>query len=293
MLTFQQQATLAAASLELQSTLAMQNLGRFDPTVRRAPGRFQKVYLDANGRPVTWLLEQAPGSLRVHVHGEAATSLDTFVAQFPLRDGADDFRPDHPLLRRLARSLCGLRLLSVPWTFDVAAGAVLQQRVRWQVAYGDFRRIALRFGTATPAGTAFPCAAQLAAMPTSKLEAVGLDPKRARALSNLARAEATRPFLHVTDLAALRQRLLHIPGIGPWTAETILGFAKGDPDAVPVGDLHLPSLVTWALAGEPEGTDARMLELLEPYRGQRFRVIRLLDWTQRHPPAAARSAHHP
>ena len=34
-----------------------------------------------------------------------------------------------------------------------------------------------------------------------------------------------------------------------------------------VGDFHLKHLVACALAGEPRGTDARMLELLEPYLG--------------------------
>ena len=53
--------------------------------------------------------------------------------------------------------------------------------------------------------------------------------------------------------------------------------ALGDTDAVSVGDFHLPNLVAFALAGEPRGTDARMLELLEPYRDQRARVVRLLE----------------
>ena len=44
-----------------------------------------------------------------------------------------------------------------------------------------------------------------------------------------------------------------------------------------VGDYHLPNLVAWALAGEPRGTDERMLELLEPYRGHRGRVQQLLE----------------
>jgi 3-methyladenine DNA glycosylase/8-oxoguanine DNA glycosylase len=52
--------------------------------------------------------------------------------------------------------------------------------------------------------------------------------------------------------------------------------AFGDADAVSVGDYHLPSLVAWALAGETDADDARMLELLEPFRGQRARVIRLI-----------------
>ena len=55
-----------------------------------------------------------------------------------------------------------------------------------------------------------------------------------------------------------------------------MGFVLGDPDAVPVGDLHLPREIGWALAAEPRANDARMLELLEPYRGNRFRLIRLL-----------------
>ena len=54
-----------------------------------------------------------------------------------------------------------------------------------------------------------------------------------------------------------------------------------------VGDFHLPSMVSWALAGEPRGTDERMLELLEPYRGQRGRVLRLLELTGVGPPRRA------
>jgi 3-methyladenine DNA glycosylase/8-oxoguanine DNA glycosylase len=68
-----------------------------------------------------------------------------------------------------------------------------------------------------------------------------------------------------------------VPGIGPWTAAEVGVRALGDPDAVSVGDFHLPNLVAYALAREPRGTDARMLELLEPYRGQRARVVRLLE----------------
>jgi 3-methyladenine DNA glycosylase/8-oxoguanine DNA glycosylase len=97
----------------------------------------------------------------------------------------------------------------------------------------------------------------------------------------LAREEIFRPFLAPTPTptphAALRKRLLAVRGIGPWTTEMILGFGAGDPDAAITGDLHLPHLVTWALAGEPFGSDERMLALLEPFRGQRFRVTRLLQ----------------
>jgi hypothetical protein len=44
-----------------------------------------------------------------------------------------------------------------------------------------------------------------------------------------------------------------------------------------VGDYHLKNTVAHALAGEARATDERMLELLAPYRGQRGRVVRLLQ----------------
>ena len=43
-----------------------------------------------------------------------------------------------------------------------------------------------------------------------------------------------------------------------------------------LGDLHLPHAVCRALAREDRGDDDRMLELLEPFRPHRGRVVRLL-----------------
>ena len=73
------------------------------------------------------------------------------------------------------------------------------------------------------------------------------------------------------------RRLQAIQGIGPWTAAEVARDALGDPDAVSVGDYHLKNHVAWVLAGDPRATDERMLELLEPYRGQRARAIRLIE----------------
>jgi hypothetical protein len=52
-----------------------------------------------------------------------------------------------------------------------------------------------------------------------------------------------------------------------------------------VGDFHLPNVVAFALAGEVRGDDRRMLELLEPWRGHRARVVRLLESSGIRPPA--------
>jgi 3-methyladenine DNA glycosylase/8-oxoguanine DNA glycosylase len=86
---------------------------------------------------------------------------------------------------------------------------------------------------------------------------------------------------------AFQPALRSLPGVGPWTAAEVAGVALGDPDAVSVGDYHLPHQVTWALAGEPRGDDGRMLELLEPYRGQRGRALRLITLAGIGPPRRA------
>ena len=78
------------------------------------------------------------------------------------------------------------------------------------------------------------------------------------------------------DMPSAYQRLLAFPGVGPWTAAKVAMVALGDADAVPVGDYHLKHSVGYALEGTPRSTDERMLELLEPYRGHRARVIRLI-----------------
>lgn len=74
-------------------------------------------------------------------------------------------------------------------------------------------------------------------------------------------------------------RLCSVPGLGPWTSSLVQRISFGDPDPVEIGDYHIPNSVAWALAGEARGTDERMLELLEPWRGHRGRVVRLLGLT--------------
>ena len=67
-----------------------------------------------------------------------------------------------------------------------------------------------------------------------------------------------------------------IPGVGVWTAHETVQRSHGDPDSVSVGDFHVSKRVGWALTGERVDDDG-MLELLEPWRGHRQRVVRLIE----------------
>ncbi len=90
------------------------------------------------------------------------------------------------------------------------------------------------------------------------------------------------------ELAHERQARLHV--VHAWW------LANGY-DAVVVGDYHLPSIVAWNLVGERRADDARMLELLEPFRPHRYRVQHVvttrLPGRPRHGPRMAPRRHLP
>ena len=113
-------------------------------------------------------------------------------------------------------------------------------------------------------------------MPYHAFHPFGLERRRAEVLRHLcANAPAIERLAALPPEQARERR--HLPRCGRQDRRRGFRLALGDADAVSVGDYHLPHLVSWALAGEPRGTDARMVELLEPYRGHRGRVQRLLE----------------
>lgn len=262
------------APFDLRRTFTMQALGAFDPTAVFASDTvFIKNFI-SRGSVVTLRCEARDGELVVTGDAGALTAWGQWL---PPDDGAAAFAPSNEKLAQLHRRLAGLRLLRVPWVFDVACGAVLQQRIAFVDAVKQFGRIAKAFGARVGEGAAFPDGPTLAKVPLYELQRLGVDAQRARTLHALAKSEAQRPFLSAdTSFDEIVRRLELLPGIGPWTMGMIRGYGLGDSDATIVGDLGLPHLVCWALAGEPRGTDERMLELLEPFRGHRFRVTRLL-----------------
>jgi 3-methyladenine DNA glycosylase/8-oxoguanine DNA glycosylase len=93
----------------------------------------------------------------------------------------------------------------------------------------------------------------------------------------VAAAKVAGRLERVVDLAPeeARRRLRAVPGVGVWTAAEVAQRALGDADAVSFGDFHVAKDIGWALLGRPLD-DQGLAELLEPYRGHRFRVQQLL-----------------
>lgn len=157
---------------------------------------------------------------------------------------------------------------------------VFQQRVRFVDAARAYRVLTERFGERAPGPRELrlPLApARWAATPSHVLAELGVERKRYEALVLAARHARHVEAVARGDLGELRRVLALCRGTGPWTLEMVAGFGAGDRDAVPTGDVHLPHVVSRFFDGKLPGTDARMLELLEPFRGERFRVVRLVS----------------
>jgi 3-methyladenine DNA glycosylase/8-oxoguanine DNA glycosylase len=166
---------------------------------------------------------------------------------------------------------------------EAAVASILEQKVLGKEARRAYLGILRGLGERAPgpAGDAGlvvpPGPATLVATPYWVFHRFGVERRRAETVRRVAAvAPRLEEAVNLPAVAAHR-RLRAVPGVGAWTAAEVAIVALGDADAVSLGDFHLPHQVSWALTGEPRGDDDRMLELLEPYRGHRGRVIRLLE----------------
>jgi AraC family transcriptional regulator, regulatory protein of adaptative response / DNA-3-methyladenine glycosylase II len=159
-----------------------------------------------------------------------------------------------------------------PGTVDAAESAV-RAVLGQQVSLAAARTLAARLVAACgapllvpdgPLTHAFPAPAAIAA---ADLGAVGLPRARQRTLHELARRLAEGGLdLGAGDRGEVRERLLAIPGIGPWTAEYIALRALGDPDAFPAGDAGLQrGARALGLPADPAGLEA-YAERWRPWR---------------------------
>lgn len=268
-------------------TMAPLQHGRGDPTTRLSPTTIWRATRTPEG-PATLRLSRDGASLMVAAWGPGvAWALEALPRLLGADDQPERFEPRHPLLRALLRRFAGMRFGRTDAVVEALLPAVLEQKVTGVEARASYRALVRIHGERAPGPAPLwipPAPERLAATPAYAYHRLGLEERRAvtvRRIGGLASRLETTVALPGPEA---RARLQTIPGIGPWTAAEAVRTAFGDADALSVGDYHVPSLVAWALAGERRANDARMLELLAPYAGQRARVVRLLELSRLYPP---------
>ncbi|MCU1528215.1 MAG: 3-methyladenine glycosylase [Frondihabitans sp.] len=230
----------------------------------RVTQRTSSVEAAAWGPGAEWLIGALPEMLG---HGDDWSTLDV---------------SGNPFLADARRRLPGLRLTRANQVVQMLVPAVLEQKVTSREAWGAWRWLLRKYGEVAPGPapvglTVPPAAATWKKIPSWDWHRAGVGPQRSATVMRVcAVADALERTL---DLGRggdrIQSRLRSIVGVGVWTAAETSQRAHGDPDSPSVGDYHLPALVGWALIGKPVDDDG-MLELLEPWRGNRERVMRLI-----------------
>ena len=282
--------------LDLAGTLRIVAHGRGDPTVQlSAAGAWLSFRTPAG--PASLLVSQHAGALRspARVSAQAwgpgaAEALACVPALLGERDDWSGF--DNPAfletlpaaLREARRQHPGLRLPSTGRILDTLVPVVLGQKVTQMEAVHAWRWLVQRHGEPAPGPVppglmTAPDAAGWRRVPSWDWHRAGVDSHRSR---TILRACSSAPGLerlaaHPFD-GGVSSKLQSLPGIGPWTAAEILQRTHGSPDHVSVGDFHLAAYVGAALTGK-RTDDAGMLALLEPWRGHRQRVVRMIGLT--------------
>jgi 3-methyladenine DNA glycosylase/8-oxoguanine DNA glycosylase len=275
----------AGRPVDIRGTLGPLRRGPGDPAHRIGPdGRFWwacatphgdgTLALSATGDRVTgqawgagaeWLLHRLPVLLGA---GDDWSTLDVRAV---------------PVLHRTRRAHPGLRLPNTGLVLDSLVPAILEQKVTGEEAWRSWRQLVRRFGTPAPGPfdglSVPPSARRLLEITTWEWHRLGVDLRRQRTIRAVATVADRLEECTALPPAAALARLRVVPGVGVWTAAETVQRACGDPDAVSVGDYHLPHVVVHLFTGRPRGTDEQMLELLAPWAGQRQRVMRLVEAT--------------
>lgn len=273
-----------AAPLNLKLTLRPLSRGAQDPTMAwDASGVWRTIPTPLGA--ATLHLAQRTSAIEATAWGEGA---EWAIASVPELLGQSDDQGDfdvsgNPFLHEANRRSPGLRLLRTGSVLEMLVAAILEQKVTGTQARRAWSQLVRRYGEAAPGPTpegmrVFPAPQVWRMIPSWEWHRAGVEPQRSR--TAIAAASVAGGLERTLSLGRggveVLAKLRTVPGVGAWTAAETSQRAHGDPDSVSVGDYHLPAIVGWALLGKPVDDDG-MLELLSPWRGQRQRVMRIIE----------------
>lgn len=264
---------------QIAETLSHYRFGSSDPTTRLQAGEFWRATHTPHGAG-TLHIDFRGGEVRAEAWGPGG---DWLVARAGAMTGDIDpgfeFVAAHPAIMSAQRDHGALRFGASFTLYHELLPTILGQRITAGEAIDQWRSLVQRLGAPAPGPADLrlpPAPEDLARRPAWWFHPLGIEAKRADPLRQLARHASKLFSWAELPTYAAAEKLALIRGIGPWTIGSALSSALADADSVAVGDFHLKNIVGHALTGRARSTDDEMLQLLEPYRGQRGRVVRLL-----------------
>ena len=192
-------------------------------------------------------------------HGEGAVSVESegdgevapvIARMLGLHHRLSDFQRQarrDPFMKRILEKAGGLRISGNPTVFETMVSAITAQQISTRFAITVITRMIERYGTPVTAHgrrlTGFPLPSALARIRPLSLRRLQYSFRKAEYIIGVARSFLRAPEeerrLHSLDDAAARESLLRFRGIGPTSADWVLGFGMGRTTVFPPGDIGL------------------------------------------------------
>ena len=276
-------ASLAVVSpFRLDLTVALLQRLPSHPVEVLDSGRYLRAFETARG-PVAWSVTQPPGAerLRVALHGPYGDP-EPWLRRLARALGTEqDLSAFYARVRRfpevaaMARASRGAKPPRFQSLHESFASVLLFQQVSLPSAIAMLRRLVL--GLAEPVAVdgitlhPFPGAETIAACSEAELRRFGMSGAKASALRSVCQAIASGVLseddLSQLDSDALHERLLSLPGVGPWTASLLMLRGFGRLDRFPPGDVAAERLLR-RLGSAASG--AALVEALGDVRGMLY-----------------------
>jgi DNA-3-methyladenine glycosylase II len=152
-----------------------------------------------------------------------------------------------PIIGPLTRRFRGMKLIRPATLFEMAIDAVIEQQISLVAARRIRARVVERLGERKAGLWIFPGPEAMAQATPATLRQCGLSGRKAEYITGLARMIVDGSF-DLDDLKGMsddevRSVISGIRGFGRWSADYILIRGLGRPDAVPVDDLAVRTIV--------------------------------------------------
>jgi DNA-3-methyladenine glycosylase II len=192
---------------------------------------------------------------------------------------------DHPLLGPAVKRFRGMKPIRPTTLFEMAVDAVIEQQISLAASRRIRARVVERFGEMKAGMWIFPGPETLAEASLEAIRACGLSGRKAEYINGLAGKVADGSFdldaLKGMSDDAVRSVISGIRGFGRWSADYILIRGLGRPDAVPVDDLAVRTIVGRYLGDggrmTAEGVEG-VLQPFVPYRGLAVFYLLVHHW---------------
>lgn len=170
----------------------------------------------------------------------------------------------HPAFPPLIKHFGPCKLQPDPDVYSVLVRSVISQLISTAAAKSITAKLMNKVKKLTPQ--------RMAKLTDDELQSCGISGGKRKSIRGLTECFLVRGFakkVSSADDAGVRDLLLPMHGVGPWTVDMFLMFGLGRPDVLPVGDLGLRTAVkdTFQLAELP--TPKQLTAMAEPWQPYR------------------------